>query len=683
MQKHRSKTPTFVLRLLVLIILVAASCSGKAAKAVEDDRQGEALQSVEERAYNRRGDQERKAGVSQGLHGGEEERTRKKRDGKADKDRVKKKETSTRAKKKNKGKKRSTKKAKETTPGKTAPAEHRGDGNSAAERARKAVDPNFLFIVLDGAQTNDFPCYANAPNHEGKEEEGEGHFLPHMAAICREGIAFSNAFSESGSTPSRAALLTGQYAFRSGMVSSTIHNIHSIYSPAQPVGLPEEHTTMAEALKSHNYVTGFYGIWHLGLHTVNGEEDYAQTLPMQHGFDRFYGTPLPPSAACNTNTSSRDRAATFSAFWSMSSIVWQTSVVAILLARCCGILSTGSCCTSYLVLLFCAIVPFTFLDGLTVSDPASCILMRQDRIVEQPYDANTVNSRVAANAVQFLKNNLICSRHRCREIQPFSLTVSFAGPKETEGPGRAAAMQELDTNVGTVMSALRHLALDDSTLVILTSAAPDRFSADLSEAPFRVPLFARWRTFIEPGTTCHHPVDLLDIYPTVAALANVFEGILPAFDGKNLMPLLFTDSHDLIDEVDDFRERVLFHHCGPVLIGTTIGEHTMIVETGGRASICSGTRHNPPYYISTRESAARFTLDSPGAGKVMAPMLSAWAGHSNDIRRSFTDAQVDNWPRASLFPCCDPHELGHCNCTRDEKPKGSAPRARPHSQHHG
>eukprot|EP00949_MAST-11_sp_MAST-11-sp1_P001228 g1228.t1 len=353
MQKRRNKTPTFVLRFIVLIILVAAPCSGKAAKAVIEDRQGEALHSVEERAYNRRGDEERKAGgVSQGLHGGEEERTRKKRDGKTDKDRVKKKDTSTRAKKKNK---------------------------------------------------------------------------------------------------------------------------------------------------------------------------------------------------------------------------------------------------------------------------ASCILMRQDRIVEQPYDANTVNSRVAANAVQFLKNNLICSRHRCREIQPFSLTVSFSGPKETQGPGRAAAMQELDTNVGTVMSALRHLALDDSTLVILTSAAPDRFSADLSEAPFRVPLFARWRTFIEPGTACHHPVDLLDIYPTVAALANVFEGILPDFDGKNLMPLLFTDSHDLIDEVDEFRERVLFHHCGPVLIGTTIGEHTMMVETGGRASVCSGIRHNPPYYISKGESAVRFTLDSPGAGKPVSP----------------------------------------------------------------
>ena len=42
-------------------------------------------------------------------------------------------------------------------------------------------------------------------------------------------------------------------------------------------------TTIAEICKQKNYATACYGKWHLG--------DHRQFLPMQHGFDEYFGLP--------------------------------------------------------------------------------------------------------------------------------------------------------------------------------------------------------------------------------------------------------------------------------------------------------------------------------------------------------------------------------------------------------
>jgi arylsulfatase/arylsulfatase A len=69
-------------------------------------------------------------------------------------------------------------------------------------------------------------------------------------------------------SPSRAALMTGRYAFRTGVLD-TQEGV-SILRPAE--------TTLAEALKTSGYKTGLFGKWHLG--------DNAPARPMDQGFDR-------------------------------------------------------------------------------------------------------------------------------------------------------------------------------------------------------------------------------------------------------------------------------------------------------------------------------------------------------------------------------------------------------------
>ena len=53
--------------------------------------------------------------------------------------------------------------------------------------------------------------------------------------------------------------------------------------PWATTGINSEETTIAEMLKQKGYHTGIIGKWHLGHH--------REFLPLQHGFDEYYGLP--------------------------------------------------------------------------------------------------------------------------------------------------------------------------------------------------------------------------------------------------------------------------------------------------------------------------------------------------------------------------------------------------------
>lgn len=87
-------------------------------------------------------------------------------------------------------------------------------------------------------------------------------------------------------TPSRASLLTGRYASRSGMESDD-KNFRTFNSAAQPGGLPLEELSIASVLKQANYSTALIGKWHLGVNDESNSD--GKFLPASHGFDLFYG----------------------------------------------------------------------------------------------------------------------------------------------------------------------------------------------------------------------------------------------------------------------------------------------------------------------------------------------------------------------------------------------------------
>ena len=122
--------------------------------------------------------------------------------------------------------------------------------------------PNILVILADDLG------YADIPAHGGK-----GLSMPHLDALTRQGVRFSNGYVTSPQcSPSRCGLLTGIYNQRFG------HEHNGCQQAAFNAG----GKTLAEHLKPAGYATAAYGKWHLGDNTESHQ-------PTKHGFDEWWG----------------------------------------------------------------------------------------------------------------------------------------------------------------------------------------------------------------------------------------------------------------------------------------------------------------------------------------------------------------------------------------------------------
>lgn len=97
---------------------------------------------------------------------------------------------------------------------------------------------------------------------------------PHLDRIARDGTILSSYYVQPVCSPTRATLMTGRYATRTG--------IYSVIHPHEPWGLPTGERTLAEALREAGYETAISGKWHLG-------EFEPAYQPTRRGFDHQYG----------------------------------------------------------------------------------------------------------------------------------------------------------------------------------------------------------------------------------------------------------------------------------------------------------------------------------------------------------------------------------------------------------
>jgi arylsulfatase len=100
-----------------------------------------------------------------------------------------------------------------------------------------------------------------------------GYKTPNIDRVANEGVIFTDYYAEQSCTAGRAAFITGQSVFRTGL--------SKVGLPGADLGLRKEDPTIAELLKAQGYATGQFGKNHLG--------DKDEFLPTAHGFDEFYG----------------------------------------------------------------------------------------------------------------------------------------------------------------------------------------------------------------------------------------------------------------------------------------------------------------------------------------------------------------------------------------------------------
>ncbi|HSF04810.1 MAG TPA: arylsulfatase [Methylomirabilota bacterium] len=101
-----------------------------------------------------------------------------------------------------------------------------------------------------------------------------GYRTPNIDRIAREGALFTDWYGQQSCTAGRAAFITGQSPFRTGLLKVGL--------PGAKEGLQKEDVSIAELLKAQGYMTGQFGKNHLG--------DRDEHLPTAHGFDEFFGS---------------------------------------------------------------------------------------------------------------------------------------------------------------------------------------------------------------------------------------------------------------------------------------------------------------------------------------------------------------------------------------------------------
>jgi arylsulfatase A-like enzyme len=98
---------------------------------------------------------------------------------------------------------------------------------------------------------------------------------PNIDKLAQGGVRLDSFYGMPVCTPSRAELMTGRYAMRYGLETLVIF-------PSHTYGLPTDERTLPQALKDAGYDTAMVGKWHLG----HADQKY---WPQNRGFDHFYG----------------------------------------------------------------------------------------------------------------------------------------------------------------------------------------------------------------------------------------------------------------------------------------------------------------------------------------------------------------------------------------------------------
>jgi arylsulfatase B len=133
---------------------------------------------------------------------------------------------------------------------------------------KTSFKPHVIFVMVENWGYNDMGAHSTYLSWT----------TPNIDRLADEAVTLTNYYTHSTSLPSRAAILTGRYAARTGFWDET-GNFQAGESVPE---LPLEETTLAQEMKNLGYMTYMVGKWGLGVST-------QYHWPSNRGFDFFYG----------------------------------------------------------------------------------------------------------------------------------------------------------------------------------------------------------------------------------------------------------------------------------------------------------------------------------------------------------------------------------------------------------
>jgi arylsulfatase len=306
-----------------------------------------------------------------------------------------------------------------------------------------------------------------------------GYRTPNIDRIAREGGLFTDWYGQQSCTAGRAAFITGQVGFRTGMLKVGL--------PGAKEGLQARDVTIAELLKARGYKTGQFGKNHLG--------DLDEHLPTAHGFDEFFGSLYhlnaedePEHPDYFKDPAMRKRYATRGVIHSWAN-------------------ANGT-------------------QKIDVTGPLTRKRME------------TVDEEVTREAMRFMEEST--KENRPFFLWWNSTRMHIWTRLKAESQGKTGlgiypdGMVEHDAMVGQLLDKLRDLGLEQNTIVMYsTDNGAEKFTwPDGGQSPFRgekntnweggyrVPTAIRWPGVIKPGTIFNDIFAHEDMLPTLLAAAG-------------------------------------------------------------------------------------------------------------------------------------------------------------------
>ncbi len=392
----------------------------------------------------------------------------------------------------------------------------------------RANRPNIVMIFADDMGYGDLGCF--------------GHptiATPNLDRMAAEGMKLTQFHSGSSvCTPSRAALLTGRLPIRSGLTH--------VFIPQSVGGIPDEEITIAELLRDAGYTSACIGKWHLGR-----PDKY---LPLNHGFDYFFGIPYSNDMSPETQPDNP---------------------------------------------LFADQPPSPLIRNFTVTNPDS---EPDQRYLTKWYTEEALTF-MRESAEEKKKPFFLYLAHTMPHV-PLFVSERFAGRSRRGLYGDT--VEELDWSCGEVLRAVKELGIEDNTLVFFTSDNGPWLGKRLdggSSGPFhegkvstwqggyQVPAIARWPGRIPAGVTNQSFATTMDLFATFARLGGVSVPTDRVIDGRDISQLLFENV-----SVDDAE---LFYYFGDQLWAVRKGPWKLHLKTASLASVATWgdwpvEEHDPP-----------------------------------------------------------------------------------------
>ncbi|MGB3564822.1 MAG: sulfatase-like hydrolase/transferase [Thermoanaerobaculia bacterium] len=404
------------------------------------------------------------------------------------------------------------------------------DAKLAELRAKYGTPPNIIHVMWDDTSFGDVGIPAIS--------KIRGFETPSLNRIAEEGILFTRMYTEVGCTPSRAAVLTGRLAVRSGM--------YVIGFPIEYSGMRGEEVTIAEVLSGAGYATAMYGKLHLG--------DIEQSYAHNQGFDEtLFGV--------------------YNQVFSLFNEV-------------------GEGANAIMGLKEEMLVPDPYkLDSRFVQHGYVGYIEgkkgepgREWRgTAKEDYDAFDPETKV--RALDFIRRNAAADKPFYVAWWPM-MTSFIPNPKKqtvNRGLYTDAMQYNVDAFIGELMDELEELGVAENTLLIamadngpmahnpppglgMTETIFRGGKGDFLEGGVRVPAFAWWPGVIEPGQIVGDMIHEVDLFTTFARLGGALDQVPTdrVIDGQDQTALFLKgDTHGRRDYV--------FIYQGPNLGATVKG----------------------------------------------------------------------------------------------------------------